>query len=45
MKIVAEGDHRTMTRERFEELVAKAVDDLPEEFRAELENVDVVVQN
>jgi predicted Zn-dependent protease with MMP-like domain len=33
-----------MTRERFEELVAKAVDDLPEEFRAELENVDVVVQ-
>jgi predicted Zn-dependent protease with MMP-like domain len=45
MKTVAEGDHRTMTRERFEELVAKAVDDLPEEFRAELENVDVVVQN
>ena len=34
-----------MTRERFEELVAKAVDDLPEEFRAELENVDVVVQD
>jgi len=42
---MASGDHRTMTRERFEELVAKAVDDLPEEFRAELENVDVVVQD
>ena len=25
--------------------MAKAVDDLPEEFRAELENVDVVVQD
>jgi predicted Zn-dependent protease with MMP-like domain len=34
-----------MTRERFEELVAKAVDDLPEEFRAGLENVDVVAQD
>jgi predicted Zn-dependent protease with MMP-like domain len=34
-----------MTRERFEELVAKAIDDLPEEFRAGLENVDVVVQD
>jgi predicted Zn-dependent protease with MMP-like domain len=34
-----------MLRERFEELVAKAVDDLPEEFRAGLENVDVVVQD
>jgi predicted Zn-dependent protease with MMP-like domain len=34
-----------MTKELFEELVAKAVDALPEEFRAALENVDVVVQN
>ena len=34
-----------MTRERFEELVAKAIDDLPEEFLSALENVDVVVQN
>jgi predicted Zn-dependent protease with MMP-like domain len=34
-----------MTRERFEELVAKAIDDLPEEFLAGLENVDVVVQD
>lgn len=34
-----------MTRERFEELVAKAIDDLPDEFRSALENVDVVVQD
>ncbi|MDM8000847.1 MAG: metallopeptidase family protein [Dehalococcoidia bacterium] len=34
-----------MTRERFGELVAKAVDDLPEEFRSALENVDIVVQD
>jgi len=34
-----------MTRYRFEELVAKAIDDLPEEFRSGLENVDVVVQD
>jgi predicted Zn-dependent protease with MMP-like domain len=34
-----------MTRERFEELVARAIDDLPEEFRSGLENVDVVVQD
>ncbi|MBN2099722.1 MAG: metallopeptidase family protein [Dehalococcoidia bacterium] len=33
-----------MTRDRFEELVAKAIDDLPEEFRGGLENVDVIVQ-
>jgi predicted Zn-dependent protease with MMP-like domain len=34
-----------MNRDRFEELVAKAIDDLPEEFRRGLENVDVVVQD
>jgi len=34
-----------MNRELFEELVAKAIDGLPEEFRAGLENVDVVVQD
>ncbi len=34
-----------MDRELFEELVAKAVDELPEEFRVGLENVDVVVQD
>ena len=33
-----------MDRERFEWLVARAVDNLPEEFRARLENVDVVVE-
>jgi predicted Zn-dependent protease with MMP-like domain len=30
-------------RERFEELVARAVDNLPEEFQDSLENVDIVV--
>ena len=34
-----------MTRERFEELVAKAIDDLPEEFLGALQNVDVVVED
>jgi predicted Zn-dependent protease with MMP-like domain len=34
-----------MDRERFEWLVAKAVDNLPEEFRARLENIDVVVED
>ena len=34
-----------MERERFEELVAKAVDSLPEEFGAKLENIDVVVED
>lgn len=32
-----------MDRERFEWLVAKAVDSLPEEFHARMENIDVVV--
>jgi predicted Zn-dependent protease with MMP-like domain len=32
-------------RERFQELVKKAVDGLPEEFQARLENVDVVVED
>jgi predicted Zn-dependent protease with MMP-like domain len=34
-----------MDRERFEELVARAISDLPEEFRAKLENIDVVVED
>jgi len=34
-----------MDRERFEELVARAVDSLPEEFRSKLENIDVVVED
>lgn len=32
-----------MNRERFEWLVAKAVDSLPDEFHTKLENIDVVV--
>lgn len=34
-----------MDREKFERLVAKAVDSLPDEFRRKLENIDVVVEN
>jgi predicted Zn-dependent protease with MMP-like domain len=34
-----------MERKRFEALVARAVDDLPPEFRNKLENVDVVVED
>ena len=34
-----------MDRERFEWLVAKAVEGLPEEFRSKLENIDVVVED
>ncbi len=33
-----------MNRERFEWLVARAVEDLPEEFLSSLQNVDVVVE-
>lgn len=34
-----------MDRERFEWLVAKVVDSLPDEFSNKLENIDVVVEN
>ncbi len=34
-----------MNRERFEELVARAVENLPEEFLIRLDNVDVVVED
>jgi len=34
-----------MDRGRFEWLVARAVDSLPEEFRTRLENIDVVVED
>ena len=34
-----------MDREKFEWLVARAVDSLPEEFRTRLENIDVVVED
>jgi len=34
-----------MDRERFEWLVAQAVESLPEEFRSKLDNIDVVVED
>ncbi len=34
-----------MQREKFEALVAKAVENLPPEFHSKLENVDVVVED
>ena len=34
-----------MDRERFDRLVAEAVDSLPPEFKDRLENIDVVVQD
>jgi len=33
-----------MQRERFEALVARAIDNLPPEFQRKLENVDIVVE-
>ena len=33
-----------MDRERFEQLVAKAVDSLPDEFHTRMENIDVVLK-
>ncbi len=32
-----------METKRFEELVARAIEELPEEFRERLENIDIVV--
>ena len=32
-----------MDRDKFEELVARALDELPEEFQEKLDNVDVQV--
>ena len=34
-----------MDRERFEWLVARAIADLPDEFRERMDNIDVVVQD
>ena len=34
-----------MNRDRFEQLVAQAVEDLPEEFQERLENIDIVVED
>lgn len=35
---------KAMDRKRFEWLVARAVEDLPEEFLTRLENIDIVVE-
>ena len=32
-----------METQKFEQLVARAIEDLPEEFRERLENIDVIV--
>ena len=34
-----------MHREKFEALVARAIDNLPPEFQRKLENVDIVIEN
>jgi predicted Zn-dependent protease with MMP-like domain len=34
-----------MNRERFEALVARAIDNLPPEFQSKLENVDVLIED
>ena len=34
-----------LDREKFEEMVVRAVDELPEQFRDELHNLDVVVED
>jgi predicted Zn-dependent protease with MMP-like domain len=39
------SEGRKVEKDRFEELVAKCLDELPEEFQEKLENVDVVVED
>ena len=34
-----------MDKEKFEKLVAQAIEEMPEEFREKLENIDVVVED
>jgi len=34
-----------MTRERFEELVVTALEDLPQKFKDAMENIDVVIED
>lgn len=34
-----------MDKQQFESLVSKAIDELPEEFRQRLENVDIVIED
>jgi len=41
---VAISDAQRAERRRFEELVDEALEDLPEQFAARLENVDVVIE-
>jgi len=36
---------KTMNREKFEELVIAAIEQLPPEFQSELDNVDVLVED
>jgi predicted Zn-dependent protease with MMP-like domain len=45
VKLFTLGERRTVDRAKFEWLVARAVDSLPEEFSSKLENVDVVVED
>ena len=42
---VKRANGRDMRRESFEDLVVRAVERLPAEFRASMENVDVVVES
>ena len=35
----------TLSRETFEEFVADAIDSIPDEFRAEMDNVEIVVED
>jgi predicted Zn-dependent protease with MMP-like domain len=45
VKLFTLGERRTVDRAKFEWLVARAVDSLPEEFSSKLENIDVVVED
>jgi len=39
------GRIRLITHEKFEELTIKAIDELPQDFKDKLENVDVVIED
>src|SRR5436190_23630597 len=47
VQVVGVGPHDKvmMTRQRFEQLVAEALDDIPKRFRAAMKNVAVVVED
>jgi predicted Zn-dependent protease with MMP-like domain len=45
LELFAIPEKLIMDRERFETLVARAVDALPDEFRERLENIDIVVED